>query len=94
MSAQTLKLTVPDNLLHAFSERVAELLRGRSAQPHPRAAGGVGEPWLGVQQAAQHLARPASRIYDLITLGHLDAHRDGRRLLFRRADLDAAIQHP
>jgi excisionase family DNA binding protein len=46
-----------------------------------------------VQQAAEYLSCPVSRIYDLVSLGSLTAHRDGRGLLFRRADLDAAIEH-
>jgi hypothetical protein len=62
MTAQTLQLTVPDGVVHAIAERVAQLLDGTST-----AAGGVGvgEPWLGVQQAAEHLACPVSRIYTI-----------------------------
>jgi len=78
MTAQTLQLTVPDGLVHAIADRVAQLLSGTTM-----ATGGgveVGEPWLGVQQAAEYLARPVSRIYDLVvSQGCLDAHRDGRR---------------
>jgi excisionase family DNA binding protein len=92
MTAQTLQLAVPDGVLHAIALRVAELLRGEE-HAHTTAVG-VGEAWLGVQQAAEYLACPVSRIYDLVSLGRLAAHRDGRRLLFRRNDLDAAIGHP
>ena len=51
----------------------------------------MGEGWLGVQGAARYLACPVSRIYDLVSLGRITPHRDGRRLLFRRSDLDAAL---
>jgi len=56
------------------------------------AAASVPEPWLSVEQAAAHLSCPTSRIYDLVTQRALTPHRDGRRLLCRRADLDAYIE--
>jgi excisionase family DNA binding protein len=63
----------------------------QAATPDSGARGEGGEPWLGVQDAAQYLACPVSRIYDLVSLGRLNPHRDGRRLLFRPGDLDAAL---
>ncbi len=89
MTAQTLQLTVPDTLLHVLAERVAQLLHRDTPEPGEVAASGR---WLGVQDAAEYLACPTSRIYDLVSQRRLFAHRDGRRLLFRRQDLDAAIQ--
>jgi excisionase family DNA binding protein len=85
MTAQTLQLTVPDGVVHAIAEHIAQLLHASS----PAAAGGVGvgEPWLGVQQAAEHLACPVSRIYDLVSQGRLEAHHYGRRLLIRHPPL-------
>jgi excisionase family DNA binding protein len=87
MTAQTLQLTLPDGLLHSIAQRVAELLQ----QPAGGTGGAPVEPWLGVSEAAGYLACPVSRIYDLVALGRLHPHRDGRRLLFRTADLDAAL---
>lgn len=49
------------------------------------------EPWLDVAAAAVYLACSAKRIYDLVALGRLRCARDGRRLLFRREWLDAAL---
>jgi len=46
---------------------------------------------LGAQGAAAYLATTRARIYDLVQLGKLQPQRDGRRLLFRRADLDSYL---
>jgi excisionase family DNA binding protein len=69
-------------------DRLAEMLA-------PRLAGRLGQrapaPWLNADQAAEHLACTRDRLYDLVQLGKLEPRRDGRRLLFRRADLDAYL---
>jgi excisionase family DNA binding protein len=71
-------------------DRLAELLAPRLAR---RLGGEAGaDPWLNAEQAAEHLACSAGRLYDLVQLGKLSARRDGRRLLFRRSDLDAYIE--
>jgi excisionase family DNA binding protein len=49
------------------------------------------EPYLAVEEAAEYLAAPKSRIYELVERGRLNPYRDGRRLLFRREDLDAVL---
>jgi len=86
MSAGTLELQVPDVFVQAIAERVAELLADSLA------GGSTPEPWIGVEQAAEHLACPPSRIYDLVSQRRLTPRRDGRRLLFKRSYLDAAIE--
>ena len=74
----------PDDL-----DRLAELQA-------PRLAGRLSEPvapaWLNAEQAAEHLACSRGRLYDLVQVGKLEPRRDGRRLLFRRADLDAYLE--
>ncbi len=86
MRTGTLELQVPDAFVQAIAERVAELLTDSLA------GGGAPEPWIGVEQAAEHLACPTSRIYDLVSQRRLTPRRDGRRLLFKRSHLDAAIE--
>jgi excisionase family DNA binding protein len=86
MSAGTLELQVPDVFVQAIAGRVAELLADSLA------GGSAPEPWIGVEQAAEHLACPPSRIYDLVSQRRLTPRRDGRRLLFKRSHLDAAIE--
>ena len=77
-------LPVPDALLDAIADRVAARLV-QHAGP---------SPWLNVTQAAAYIAAPRSRVHDLVARGKLRPHRDGRRLLFRAADLDAALEPP
>jgi excisionase family DNA binding protein len=86
MSAGALELQVPDAFVQAIAERVADLLADNLSGASPS------EPWIGVEQAAEHLACPTSRIYDLVSQRRLTPRRDGRRLLFKRSHLDAAIE--
>jgi len=86
MSAGHLELQVPDMFVEAIAARVAGLLADSLSGATPP------EPWIGVEQAAEHLACPTSRIYDLVSQRRLTPRRDGRRLLFKRSHLDAAIE--
>lgn len=76
-------LQLPDDFVAQVVEeavaRVREELLAQSA------------PWLNVRSAATYLDCSERRIYDLVEQGRLDAMRDGRRLLFRRQWLDAAL---
>ena len=82
-----LSIQITDDLIQAIAERVVELLDVEATQ----ADGASGDAWLNVKSAAEYLDCPTSRIYDLVALGDLDPERDGRRLLFRRSDLDAYV---
>jgi excisionase family DNA binding protein len=72
-----------DHLAELLAPRLASRL-DRSDQPKSR--------WLNAEQAAEYLACSRDRLYDLAQLGKLEPRRDGRRLLFRRADLDAYLE--
>ena len=74
-----LRVTLPDDLIEQIAEQVVAKL------------GKPPEPWIDVDGAAVHLACPKSRIYDLVAQRRLECRRDGRRVLFRREWLDAAI---
>lgn len=76
-------LQVPDGLLDALAERVADHLAERVV-PTPA-------PYLTVEEAAEYLRRPRSRVYELVAAKRLRHHRDGRTLLFRHADLDGCL---
>lgn len=76
-----------DELVEQIARRTAELLREDRRDERP--AG-----WLNAEQAADYLACPQSRIYDLVQLGRLRRKLDGRRLLFRPEWLDAALKDP
>ena len=47
---------------------------------------------LPVEDAARYAACSRDRLYDLVQLGKLRPGRDGRRLVFRRSDLDRYLQ--
>jgi excisionase family DNA binding protein len=69
-------------------DRLADLLSERVA-----ARTGTGSPWLTAGDAADHLACPESRIRKLTMTGELPCHRDGRRVLYRRDELDAYVRN-
>lgn len=77
-----LALDVPDSLIEAVAQRAAAIVL--EAQDAP-------SPYLSTEQAADYIAAKPARVHDLVALGRLTPRRDGRRLLFRRADLDAYI---
>lgn len=81
--AQPLALDLPDELLEALAERVADLLeqRGHGA-PAP-------DGWL---RGAGSIAAPASRVYALSSTGRIPTEHDGSALIARRSDLDAWIR--
>jgi len=72
-----------DAALAELADRLAPLLADRI---------GSASPWLNVEDTARYLACDRGRVYDLVQLRKLDPRRDGRRLLFRRADLDAYLE--
>jgi excisionase family DNA binding protein len=79
-----LTLNLPDELLEQIAQRAAELVAERR-QP-------ARSPWLNTDQAADYIATKPSRVHDLVSLGKLTPRRDGRRLLFRREDLDRYLE--
>jgi excisionase family DNA binding protein len=66
-------------------DALADLLAPRIADRLPRQAD---DCWLDSQSAAEYLSVPRSRIHDLVGLRRLPVHRDGRKLIFRKSDLD------
>jgi excisionase family DNA binding protein len=75
-------------LLEQFAEstaaRVAELVSSRGATPEPR--------YYTSTEAADYLRCCVGRIYNLSSQGRLKGRKDGGRLLFTRADLDALVE--
>jgi excisionase family DNA binding protein len=86
----SLSIPINEDFIEAVAARVVELL----ADTHDPESGAVeaGAAWLNVKHAARHLDCPVSRIYDLVALKELVPEKDGRRLLFRRSDLDAYVR--
>ena len=83
-----------DALLAELDEAALDALAARLA---PRLAlvlsqDQAASPWLNAEDAAQYLACSRGRLYDLVQLRKLEPRRDGRRLLFRRSELDAYLE--
>jgi excisionase family DNA binding protein len=88
VTAVDLTVPIPDALIDAIAERVGDKLT-----EHQPVNAGTTTPWLSVEQAAEYIGNaPTSRVYDLVQRGALKPHRDGRRLLFKRSDLDDYIE--
>lgn len=83
--ARVLLNALDDDALEVLASALAPRLR-KLQIVEPAADG-----WLNAEQAAEHLACGTDRIYDLIQLRKIEPQRDGRRLLFRRSDLDAYV---
>lgn len=74
---------IPAELVEAVAVRAAELVRDQAQ---------AGDRWLTVDEAAEHLRCPKSRIYALTSTGRIPHHRDGSRLLFRQSELDRWVE--
>jgi hypothetical protein len=70
---------LPDSLLEAIAERAAEIVL-------ERLGGENGSPWMSRERAAAYLDLPMSRLEKDRTI---PCHRDGRRVLYHRGELDA-----
>jgi excisionase family DNA binding protein len=75
-----LEVTLNDDQLDEIARRAAAL------QP------ATASPWLDTKGAAEYVACTPDRIHDLVGLRKLTPRRDGRRLLFKRDDLDAYLE--
>jgi excisionase family DNA binding protein len=81
-------ITIGDEFVERVAERVCELLVERQlAAQEPE------ECWIGTHEAARHLGKPVSRLFDLAAQGAIPHGKDGRSLLFRRSDLDAYVRN-
>ncbi len=83
-SGVALALDVPPEVVEQIAERAAAIVTDLERPAAPR--------WLNTRGAADYLACRPDRIHDLVQLGKLHPCRDGRRLLFRPADLDAYLE--
>lgn len=79
-------ITLSSALIDRLAAQVADRLIVRTTPP--------ATPYLNVDQAAEYLACGKRRVYDLVEREAVVFFRDGKRLLFRRADLDAYVAAP
>lgn len=76
-----------EEAISRFAEQLApHLLRvlGRAAAPD--------SPWMNADGAAAYLCCPVSRVRKLTMTDDLPVHREGRRVLYHREDLDRFIR--
>jgi excisionase family DNA binding protein len=88
-------MTAPETMrvdLILSAEQVREIARVAAELRAATQTDTAASPWLDTAAAAEYLCSPRSRVHDLVQLHRLKPHRDGRRLLFRRADLDAYLE--
>jgi excisionase family DNA binding protein len=78
------RIEFPDSLLERLAELIAARINTRTAD--------ISSPWLTAAQAADYLSCSVSRIRSLTLTGELPHHRDGRRPLYHRGELDAFIR--
>ena len=86
-------MTTPVDALTALTDQLADAIADRLAtRLTPPTVDTT--PWMNVEQAAAYIVAPVSRVYDLVARERdpLPHHRDGRRLLFHRDDLDAYLR--
>ena len=73
---------VVDEIVAQVTERVLASL----------ATVGQTSPWLyGAKEAAEYLGWPLGRVEKLVAADAIPCHRVGRRLIFRRSELDSWI---
>jgi excisionase family DNA binding protein len=75
-----IELHLDDAGVERLADAIARRLEGRI---------GTGDtPWLDADQAAAYISAPISRIRQLTMGGEIPVHRDGRRVLYNRDELD------
>lgn len=81
------QLVLPPDLVDRIVDQASTQLAARET---------AFEPWVGVAEAAAYLSCKPQRIYDLVcrrrTSG-IPHRKEGSRLLFRRSQLDAWLDH-
>lgn len=83
--AAPLSLELPDEVLEMIAARAAAIIAERTAPP-------ADDGFLDAEGAAAFLACNIGRIYALTHAGRLPHRKDGRRLLFDRAELRAYVE--
>jgi excisionase family DNA binding protein len=83
---EPLSLTLPPALTEAIARRAAELVL-QQLQVGPDQA----SPYLTIPEAAAYARCKRQRIDDLLSARRLTRHKDGRRTLVLRAELEAHL---
>jgi excisionase family DNA binding protein len=84
VSAIALTVELSDEQVRSIAEQAAAIVSQQQTSSAPT--------WLNTTDAADYIAAKVGRVHDLVQLGKLMPRRDGRRLLFRRDELDAYLE--
>jgi excisionase family DNA binding protein len=82
-AAQTLTIALPDQLAEAIAQRAAVLVL-----EHLRKTSSEDSPLMTIPEAAAYLRCKRQRIDDLLSARRLTRHKDGRRTLISRSELE------
>jgi excisionase family DNA binding protein len=84
-----LTIVVPDELLHALAERMAELVVAQLPS-----TGHIESPWLDFEGAMTYLGFSRDRLYKLTAARAIPFRkkRDGQGLLFHREELNRWVE--
>jgi excisionase family DNA binding protein len=74
--------------LDGLLEQLADLIAARANTRTTNSE----SPWLTADEAAEYLRCSVSRVRTLTLTGQLPHHRDGRRPLYHRDELDAYVR--
>ncbi len=77
-------LTFPDEAIQALAEMVYERLATRDAVT-------ALSPYMTIREAAEYLRCSRQRIDDLLSSQRLTRHKEGRRTLVRRAEIERHV---
>jgi excisionase family DNA binding protein len=84
-------VTVPAEV-PSVTHRVARRPKPARRDAAATTAAGTEQRWLTATEAASYLGLPSERaLYQCVRRGQVKAHRLGRRLRFRGAELDAVL---
>jgi excisionase family DNA binding protein len=84
--------TKQESLSHPIPQEWVDEIARRAAEMVAQARRSEAEPWITVQTAAEHIGCARDRVYALVRQQAIPHEKDGRRLLFRRSDLDSYIR--
>jgi excisionase family DNA binding protein len=73
--------TIADAEISALENRIMKQLLERFQ-------GSVLSPWMNIDQAADYVAWPKKRLYNLVSQAEIPHRKQGNRLLFNRDELD------
>src|SRR6266851_1548479 len=84
---RALALPIPGELIEQLAQRAAELVLAQLAL-----TAGSESPYMTIPEAAAYARCKRQRIDDLLSSRRLTRHKDGRRTLVSRAELDAHLR--